>query len=90
MKSIIIAALAVLMLASCDESDHASEEVAVAPASEIKMNMPTGLSDCKTFFVTGKPPYDSVTMLVTRCPHSTTTTKAGPTTAVVADDEEAQ
>lgn len=88
-KFLAIAAL--LLLSACaPEGDSGDADKAREPELVKGLNMPEGLKDCKTFRVYGEHDF---AMLVTRCPHSDTTTRGSwknAPTSVVANDEEEQ
>lgn len=87
-KFLAIAAL--LLLSACAPDAEENDAGVKNPELVEGINMPEGLKDCKTFRVWGERNFY---MLVTRCPHSDTTTRSGGNTAtasVVANDEEEQ
>lgn len=75
---IIIAAT----LSACDDTAEPKE----SSSAEIKMDMPDGMKDCKVFRAEASG--GGFVIVVTRCPHSTTTTQAGKNIAVLTEDSE--
>lgn len=88
-KFLALAAAAAALLSACAPDDEDTNDAGVKNAELIKgINMPEGLKDCKTFRVWGEHNFH---MLVTRCPHSDTSTTGGgknEPNSIVANDEE--
>lgn len=77
MKNILLIGVA-LLLASCTFDPDKNEKL--AEPEELRANMPPGLKDCKAYRVYA----EGMTMVITRCPNSETTTRSGKYTHATA------
>ena len=83
--TLLVLSLMAVGLAACDKNNKVEDD---EKPMEIKMNMPIGLKDCKTYRVAGE--HNGFFMVITRCPHGDTTSRFGKNghTTVIDDDEE--
>lgn len=79
MKTIILLACA-FILSGCDELREEDQK-----PREIKVKMPAGLKDCKTYRVATE--FNSF-ILITRCPNSATTTDYAKSRTTLIDETE--